>query len=301
MQILIVTLIFLLNGCLNSNYLQNLKNDFNQEKKVKVIDKSLTNKKTSIPLNGMIFVKKDETIYSIANKYEVVPLDIINDNNLNKPFDLKVNQVLFLRNKYIYIIKKNDTLKILSIRFAVKQAEIIKLNKIKKPYDLIVGNKIQIPINKNYYIIDKLLGQRQPVKDKKYIDKVYLNSKSIANAPNFIWPLKDKIIKSFGTFGLGQHYDGIDIVSKDDTPIYSSFEGKVAFVGQKIQKFGNLILIKHNNGWLTAYSNLGEIKVKEGDNVISGQTIGYTLNKAKKFHFQIRYKRKPLDPLKYLN
>ena len=78
-------------------------------------------------------------------------------------------------------------------------------------------------------------------------------------------------------------------------------DGKVAFVGKKIQKLGNLILIKHSNGWLTAYSNIGVIKVKEGDNVILGEIIAFTLKNASKFHFQIRYKRKPLDPIKYLN
>ena len=275
--------------------------DFKQEKQVNVVDKNFDITKLSIPLNGMIFVKKDETIYSIANKYEVIPLDIINDNNLIEPIDLKLNQVLFLRNKNIYLIKKNDTLKGISIKFSVNQSEIIKLNKLQKPYNLILGNKIQIPTNKDYSIIDNILGLKQPIKNKSYIKNVYLNSKLIKNAPKFIWPLKDKVIKNFGTFGRGQHYDGIDIFSKKDMPVYSSFEGRVAFVGKKIQKFGNLILIKHNKEWLTAYSNIGEIIVQEGDKVISGQTIGYTFDKAKKLHFQVRYKRKPLDPLKYLN
>jgi len=299
--LLVILSFFLLSGCLSQNSVQNLKDDFKQEKQVKVIDKKFVNIKLDIPSNGMIFVKKNENLYSIANKYGVIPFDIIKDNNLIEPYVLKVNQVLFLRIKNIYVIKKQDTLKSISMRFAVNVAELIKLNKIRKPYSLIEGNKIQIPINRDYSIIDNLLGEKQPIKNKNYIKDVYIDSKLIKDAPKFIWPLKDKVIKNFGVFGRGQHYDGIDIVSKENTPIYSSLNGKVAFVGKKIQKLGNLILIKHSNGWLTAYSNIGEIKVKEGDNVILGETIAFTLNNAKKFHFQIRYKRKPLDPIKYLN
>jgi LysM repeat protein len=300
-NLLVILVFFLLSGCLNQKNIQNLKNDFKQEKQVKVVDKKFDKIKLDIPSNGMIFVKKNDNIYTIANKYQVIPFDIINDNNLSEPFNLKVNQVLFLRSKNIYFIKKDDSLKIISLRFAVNIDDLIKLNKLQKPYNLIEGNKIQIPINKNYSIIDNLLGQKQPIKNNNYIKEVYINTQLIKDAPKFIWPLKDKVIKKFGIFGRGQHYDGIDIVSKDNMPIYSSLDGKVAFVGKKIEKLGNLILIKHKYGWLTAYSNIGEIKVKEGDNVISGQIIAFTLKNAEKFHFQIRNKRKPLDPLKYLN
>ena len=300
-NLLVMLFFFLLSSCLNHKHVENLKNDFKQEKQVKVIDKKLDHIKIAVPLNGMIFVKKNDDIYSIANKYEVIPFDIIKDNNLIEPFNLKLNQILFLRSKNIHVIKKYDSIKSISLRFAVKIDDLIKLNKLEKPYNLIEGNKIQIPINKNYSIIDSLLGQKQPIKNKNYIKDVYLNTKLIKGAPEFIWPLKDKVIKNFGIFGRGQHYDGIDILSKENKPIFSSLDGKVAFVGKKIQKLGNLILIKHKYGWLTAYSNIGEIKVKEGDNVIAGQSIAFTLKNAEKFHFQIRYKRRPLDPLKYLN
>ena len=81
----------------------------------------------------MILVKQNETIYSIANKFQVIPKDIINDNNLIEPFKLKINQILFLRNKNFHIIKKDDTLVSISIQYAVNQSDIINLNKLKKP------------------------------------------------------------------------------------------------------------------------------------------------------------------------
>ena len=296
-----ILFVLLLTGCLNNNLVKEVKNDFAQEQKVTVFNKLLNKDSYKIPLNGMILVKENETIYSIANKFQVIPKDIINDNNLIEPFKLKINQILFLRNKNFHIIKKDDTLVSISIQYAVNQSDIISLNKLKKPFNLVVDNKIFIPPEKNYSVIDKILEQKIYKKNKKYTKNINLNLKLIKNAPKFIWPLKGDVIKNFGKFGRGQHYDGIDINSKKNIPILSSFNGEVAFVGSQIKKYGNLILIKHNNGWLTAYSNIGNFKVKLGDTVVKGQTIANSSTKKETFHFQIRYKRNPVDPLKYLN
>ena len=293
--------VFLLSGCFNNNIIQNFKNDFSQEPKAIVFNRVLNKNVYKIPLNGLILVKESQTIYSLANQYQVIPKDIINDNNLVRPFKLKVNQILFLRNKNTHIIKKGDTLVNVSIQYAVNKSDIINLNKLNKPYNLVVGNKILIPITKKYSIIDQIIEKKIYKKIKNYTENINLNLKSIKNAPNFIWPLKGDVIKKFGKFGRGQHYDGIDINTVKNTPIYSSFKGKVAFVGSQIEKFGNLILIKHRNGWLTAYSNIGKFNVKEGDSVTMGQIIAYSLPNKKKIHFQIRYNRNPVNPLKYLN
>ena len=299
--LILLIVILLISGCLNNNFVRDIKNNFAHEQNVTVFNKSLNNKLYKIPLNGMILVKENQTIFSIANKYQVIPKDIINDNNLIEPFQLKINQILFLRNKNTHIIKKNDTLGSISIQYAVNKLDIINLNKLKKPFKLFIGNKILIPTKKNYSTIDHILEQKIYNKSNDYVKNIDLNLKLIDNHPKFIWPAKGFVTKKFGKFGLGQHYDGIDINSKKNIPIFSSYNGKVAFVGSQIEKFGNLILIKHKNGWLTAYSNIGNFNVKEGDNVVKGQKIAYSSLKNETFHFQIRYQRNPVDPLQYLN
>ena len=97
-------------GCQSSPLYEGFKNDFTPEKEVKIFNKSSGSNEVSIPLNGMIIVKENETIYTIANKYKVIPKDVIKDNDLSKPYELKPNQILFLRHENIYIVKKNDTL-----------------------------------------------------------------------------------------------------------------------------------------------------------------------------------------------
>ena len=300
-MIKIILLFLILSGCKTTQLIESVKGDFSPENKAIILNKSSTGLKESIPINGMIFVKKNETIYSIANKYKVIPKNIINDNNLIKPYSLKVNQILFLRNKNVYIVKSGDNLDKISLRFAVSKLDIISLNKLKNSNLLKIGSKILIPSKKNYSIIDQIIDKK--IYNVKPNVNKYKNTetKKIQNAPDFIWPAKGEIIKNYGSFGKGQHNDGIDIKLRNNSPIFSSHKGSIAFIGSQIKKFGNLILIKHDNGWLTAYSNIGKYNVKQGQKVTKKQIIGYSSSNEEIFHFQIRYKRNPVNPNSYIN
>ena len=300
-KILFLFLITFLFGCQTSNLFEDVKKDFAVEKKVTVFDRSNINRQFQIPLNGMILVNKDDTIYSIANKYKVVPKDIIDDNNLVEPYNLKENQILFLRNKNLYVIRFGDNLEKISLKFAVNKSDIIRINKLSKPYQLKVGNKILIPQTKDFSVVDLIIDKKIYKSEPKISNKNrIINAKSL-NSPNFIWPSKGQIIKNFGVFGKGQHYDGVDIKASNNSPIYSIYEGTVAFTGSEIKKFGNLILIKHKNGWLSAYSNVGKFNVKQGSSIKKGELIAYSSNDLDYYHFQLRHNRNPVNPIEFLN
>ena len=164
-----ILLFLFLTSCKTAELIENVKGDFALEKKATIYNKSSVSK-DNIPTNGMIFVKKNETIFSIANEYKVIPKDIIEDNNLIKPYSLKENQILFLRNKNIYIIKQGDTLDKISLRFAVNKLDVISLNKLKQNHILKVGNKILIPVKRNYSLIDQIIDKKiykvKPSKNK---------------------------------------------------------------------------------------------------------------------------------------
>ena len=300
-KILFLFLITFLFGCQTSNLFEDVKKDFAVEKKVTVFDRSNINRQFQIPLNGMILVNKDDTIYGIANKYKVVPKDIIDDNNLVEPYNLKENQILFLRNKNLYVIRFGDNLEKISLKFAVNKSDIIRINKLSKPYQLKVGNKILIPQTKDFSVVDLIIDQKIYKSEPKISNKNrIINAKSL-NSPNFIWPSKGQIIKNFGVFGKGQHYDGVDIKASNNSPIYSIYDGTVAFTGSEIKKFGNLILIKHKNGWLSAYSNVGKFNVKQGSSIKKGELIAYSSNDLDYYHFQLRHNRNPVNPIEFLN
>lgn len=114
----------------------------------------------------------------------------------------------------------------------------------------------------------------------------------------FIWPVEGKIISPFSPGGKN---DGINIKAEEGTPVKASAAGEVMYSGSELKGFGNLLLIKHKDGWMTAYAHNSELLVQKGDAVKQGQTIakaGKTGDvKVPQVHFEIRKGKQPVDPL----
>jgi murein DD-endopeptidase MepM/ murein hydrolase activator NlpD len=120
----------------------------------------------------------------------------------------------------------------------------------------------------------------------------------------FLWPVKGKIISNFGPKKGGLNNDGINISAPAGTSVVAADNGVVAYAGNELRGFGNLLLIRHADGWVTAYAHNEKLLVKRGEKVKRGQAIaqiGSTGNvAAPQLHFEIRKGTDPVDPLKYL-
>jgi murein DD-endopeptidase MepM/ murein hydrolase activator NlpD len=123
--------------------------------------------------------------------------------------------------------------------------------------------------------------------------------------PKFRWPANGRVIASFGPTTNGQQNDGINIAVPENTPIKAAEDGVVAYAGNELKGYGNLVLVRHPNGYVTAYAHAKELLVKRGDQVKRGQMIarsGQSGNvNAPQLHFEIRKGASPLDPSKFLN
>jgi len=119
-------------------------------------------------------------------------------------------------------------------------------------------------------------------------------------APEFRWPARGRIIEGFKAGGN----DGINIAVPEGTSVRASESGVVAYAGDELKGYGNLVLIRHPNGFVTAYANNGELDVKRGDTVKRGQIIaksGQTGNvNSPQLHFELRKGSTPVDPTNYL-
>jgi murein DD-endopeptidase MepM/ murein hydrolase activator NlpD len=112
------------------------------------------------------------------------------------------------------------------------------------------------------------------------------------------------VVAGFGPNGSGQNNDGINIAAAAGTPVRAAEGGTVIYTGNELAAFGNLILVRHAGGWVTAYGHLGSISVQKGATVNQGQTIG-TVGQtgsvtAPQLHFEVRQGSKPVDPENYL-
>ncbi len=123
-------------------------------------------------------------------------------------------------------------------------------------------------------------------------------------APSFRWPARGRVISGAGAMTNGQQNDGINLALPEGTPVHAAEDGVVAYAGSELKGYGNLVLIRHSNGFVTAYAHASEIMVKRGDQVRRGQVIaksGQTGNvSSPQLHFEIRKGSTPVDPMQYL-
>jgi murein DD-endopeptidase MepM/ murein hydrolase activator NlpD len=122
---------------------------------------------------------------------------------------------------------------------------------------------------------------------------------------SFRWPVKGRIISGFGTRPDGGHNDGIDVAVPQGTSVKAAENGVVAYSGNELKGYGNLVLIRHANNWVSAYANNDALLVKRGDKVRRGQIIakaGATGAVAQpQVHFELRKGSRPVDPTKYMS
>jgi murein DD-endopeptidase MepM/ murein hydrolase activator NlpD len=125
------------------------------------------------------------------------------------------------------------------------------------------------------------------------------------SAPTFRWPVRGRVIAGFGPKTSGQQNDGINLAVPEGTPIKAAEDGVVAYAGNELKGYGNLVLVRHSNGFVTAYAHASELMVKRGDSIRRGQVIGKSGQTGNvtspQLHFEIRKGATPVDPVPLLD
>src|ERR1700704_74090 len=123
--------------------------------------------------------------------------------------------------------------------------------------------------------------------------------------PTFRWPVRGKVITSYGAKTNGKSNDGINLAVPEGTPVKAAEDGVVAYSGNELKGYGNLVLVRHSNGYVTAYAHASELMVKRGDTIKRGQIIAKSGQSGEvgspQLHFEIRKGSSPVDPLQFLN
>ena len=123
--------------------------------------------------------------------------------------------------------------------------------------------------------------------------------------PAFRWPVRGRVITGFGPKPNGQQSDGIDLAVPEGTAVHAAEDGVVAYAGNELKGYGNLVLIKHPNGYVTAYAHAKELLVKRGDQIKRGQAIAKSGQSGSadtpELHFEVRKGSTPVDPIQFLD
>lgn len=242
-----------------------------------------------------IRVKKGDTIYALSRRHDVTVRSLIHANALKPPYLLYVGQKLKMRAIGQYKVKKGDTLYSLSRKYHVDMPQLVRINGLRKPYLLAIGQRIKVPGNGSAI-------KREKARSKN--TQFTYAPPPPRSAKGFLWPLKGSVISGFGPKSTGHHNDGINIAGRSGSTVSAAESGVVVHVGNKIKGFGNLILLKHQNGWITAYGHNADILVKKGQTVKRGQAIarvGQSGSASRpQLHFEMRKGARAVNPVKYL-
>jgi murein DD-endopeptidase MepM/ murein hydrolase activator NlpD len=239
-----------------------------------------------------------------------------------------------------YVVKHKDTIDSIASRYGVTTQSIVERNRLQAPYSLTPGQSLQVPGAK--YVPPAEQGTTSvassgtapsgppgPVKREALPppsgnpdQKTAAASGPAASGaptplspsaaapppappPRFQWPLHGKILTPYGSTSAGQKSDGIDIAADNGAPIKAADDGKVVYVGDEVARLGNLVLVEHAGGYITAYGNNEAVLVKKGDAVKKGATIaraGASGGVASpRLHFEVRRGgSKTIDPMTVL-
>jgi murein DD-endopeptidase MepM/ murein hydrolase activator NlpD len=130
-------------------------------------------------------------------------------------------------------------------------------------------------------------------------------AETTSSLPTFRWPVRGKVITSYGAKTNGKSNDGINVAVPEGTPVKAAEDGVVAYSGNELKGYGNLVLVRHSNGYVTAYAHASELMVKRGDTIKRGQVIAKSGQSGEvaspQLHFEIRKGSSPVDPLQFLN
>jgi lipoprotein NlpD len=216
-----------------------------------------------------------------------------------------------------YQVKPGDTMFAIAWRFDWDYKELARVNGIKSPYTIYVGQAIYFDkalikqiadakgadksttskVPASALAVTKPKPKKQVVASKPILEKAFQGPDSVV----WSWPLNGKVLQSFSTKGGG--FNGIDLASPIGSSVKAASGGIIVYAGAGIQGYGKLIVVKHNESYLSAYAYNSNILVDEGQVVEAGQVIalvGKGPQLDPRLHFEIRKNGKPVNPLGYL-
>lgn len=198
-----------------------------------------------------------------------------------------------------WIVKKGDTLYSISRELGIPVHKLSRWNALKRSNALYPGQKLRLRPPRISGQLARV--QKKPVVKKKLEPVKPARAKLPARISRWYWPTRGKLIKTFSNRDTSRK--GIGIAGKRGQPIRATAAGQVVYSGNGLISYGNLVIIKHSNTFLSAYAYNQKLLVKEGDQVKAQQVIakmGNPGNGRAQLHFEIRKNGKPVNPLKYL-
>jgi len=234
----------------------------------------------------------------------------------------------------VHIVNHGDTLMSIARRNHISAGELARANGLDAGAKLKIGMKLNVPVKTSAVVpaaqpvvaqaapvsvppATKLaavttdsqqkarLAQASNVEEAPAAETPIKAAEATGALPTFRWPVRGKVITGYGAKTNGKSNDGINLAVPEGTPVKAAEDGVVAYSGNELKGYGNLVLVRHSNGYVTAYAHASELLVKRGDTIKRGQIIAKSGQSGEvgspQLHFEIRKGSNPVDPLQFLN
>jgi murein DD-endopeptidase MepM/ murein hydrolase activator NlpD len=284
-------------------------------------------------------VMRGETLYAIAERTRSPLVGLIQVNALRAPFALTPGQTLKLPPLKVHIVRRNETFSAIARRYNVDERSLALFNRFPRPVKVLPGQKVILPalvrdqltglepqdlvallateLAAGRPVTGGVPGQLRPNSEagpvvtapppppkRPVAEAPKTTPGAMAALPNFAWPVRGRLVETFGTKADLRVVDGIEIEAPSGTPFKAAASGQVAYVGNQLTGYGWLVLIRHSSDYMTAYAFANSVNVREGQTVTRGQVIGQVGQtgraRSPRLHFQVRHATKPVDPVPFL-
>lgn len=272
---------------------------------------------------GAHIVLKGDTLYSVSKRYNVPLQDIAVINAMSAPFTLEIGSRIDIPAPQTYKVREGDTLYSISRLFDASMSDIASQNNLRAPYSIREGQSLRIS---GLHVSS---GSARSASDESSSDGGYditpsskparkqasrVSTKSVptkitARTParsssQFLSPVRGRVISSYGPKADGLHNDGINIAAPKGAPVRAAENGVVVYAGSELKGSGNLVLVRHEDRWMTAYAHMDKIMAKRGAVVKRGETLG-TVGQtgsvdSPQLHFELRRGTQAINPSRYM-
>lgn len=232
----------------------------------------------------------------------------------------------------VHVVNRGDTLSNVARRNHISAMQLAAANNLPPTAQLKIGAKIKVPggqvaatpvaapVEQKQAMVAPTVAtkpvaaattespQRAALANEKTAPEAAESPVKTADAtnalPSFRWPARGRVVTNYGAKTNGKQNDGINIAVPEGTPIKAAEDGVVAYSGNELKGYGNLILVRHSNGYVTAYAHASELMVKRGDSIKRGQIIAKSGQTGEvsspQLHFEIRKGSTAVDPTQFL-
>jgi lipoprotein NlpD len=266
-------------------------------------------------------VKAGDTLYAIAWLYGLDFQAVARFNSIDPPYPIYAGQILKLDlddpKAGRYVVKSGDNLSMVAKNHGTSMMALVRLNDLKKPYTIHPGQLLLLGSQSSVVAYGSSVAKRDPQQNNVQNStnasvqgvaavgrKEYSQTRSAQNYNNYLtwqWPTRGRIAQSFSLSEQGNK--GLDIAGTRGQAVVAAAAGKVVYAGSALRGYGNLIIIKHNEDYLSAYAHNDVLRVQEQQEVKAGQRIadmGSSDSQDVRLHFEIRYRGQSINPVRFL-